>query len=124
MYNVPFFSVCSLIRVLYVSKKPPVGYLSEQGLQCILRHFQRLYIIIKNYYILYQRSSIKSVQFQPSLVINSNLVPQVKVGDSFRYLGRYFDFAISNDIHKKELIAILTDSLSQIDRLRCTLRTS
>ena len=64
-----------------------------------------------------KKSSTKSVQFQPSLLINSNLVPQVKVGDSFRYLGRYFDFAMSNDVHKKELIAILTDSLSQIDRL-------
>ena len=42
---------------------------------------------------------------------------QVKVGDSFRYLGRYFDFAMSKDVHKKELIALLIDSLSQIDRL-------
>ena len=46
-------------------------------------------------------------------IVNNNS----KVGDSFRYLGRYFDFAMSNDVHKRELIAILTDSLSQIDRL-------
>ena len=64
-----------------------------------------------------KKSSTKPVQFQPSLLINSNLFPQVKVDDSFRYLSRYFDFVVSNEVHKKELIAILTDSLSQIDRL-------
>ena len=38
----------------------------------------------------------KSVQYLPKLLINGVLVPCVKMGDSFRYLGRYFDFTMSN----------------------------
>ena len=56
-----------------------------------------------------KRSSTKSVQYHSRLLINNNLVPRVKVDDSCRCLGRYFDFRMSNKVHKKELIAIDTE---------------
>ena len=64
-----------------------------------------------------RKSQTKSIQFQPQLLINSALVPQVKVNESFRYLGRYYDFGMSNEVHKKELISTVTETISQIDRL-------
>ena len=39
-----------------------------------------------------KKSTTKSVQFLPKLLINSVLIPTVKVGESFKYLGRYFNF--------------------------------
>ena len=64
-----------------------------------------------------RKSQTKSIQFQPQLLINSALVPQVKANESFRYLGRYYDFGMSNEVHKKELISTVTETISQIDRL-------
>ena len=55
-----------------------------------------------------KKSSTKSTQFQPKLIIEGNLIPAVKTGDSFRYLGRHFDFNMSNNIHKSELSEITT----------------
>ena len=59
----------------------------------------------------------KSVQFQPKLFINSELFPPVKADDSFRYLGRDFDFSMSNAVHKSELLEILGPLMSDIDML-------
>ena len=64
-----------------------------------------------------KKSLTKSIQFQPTLLINNNLVPRVEKDESFRYLGKYFDFGMSNDVHKKELIKIVSENMSQIDRL-------
>ena len=58
-----------------------------------------------------------SIQFQPQLLANSALVPQVTANESFQYLGRYCDFGMSNEVHKKELISTVTETISQIDRL-------
>ena len=62
-------------------------------------------------------SSTKSIQFQPKLVIDGNLVPAVKNGNSFRYLGRQYDFSMSNNVHKYELSDSRTNTLSEIDLL-------
>ena len=64
-----------------------------------------------------RKSLTKSIQFQPQLLIDSVLVPQVKANESIRYLGRYYDFGMSNEVHKKELISTVTETISQIDRL-------
>ena len=66
----------------------------------------------------------KSVQFQPKVFINSELFPPVKADDSFRYLGRHFDFSMSNAVHKSELLEILGSLMSEIDMLPYTLRTN
>ena len=41
----------------------------------------------------------------------------MKTGDSFRYLGRYFDFHTSDTTHKSELCDILTSILTKVDFL-------
>ena len=37
------------------------------------------------------------------------------MGDSFRYLGRYFDFTMSNHEHMTELTSLVQDLMSDID---------
>ena len=59
----------------------------------------------------------KSIQYLPKLFINNCLVPRVELGKSFRYLGRYFDFNMSDEDHKSELYDTLTNILNEIDNL-------
>ena len=58
----------------------------------------------------------KSVQYQPKLIIKNAVVPPVKPSESFRYLGRYFNFEMSYQFHKTELLALVKD-LTSIDLL-------
>ena len=62
----------------------------------------------------------RSIQFQPKLIIDCDLLPAVKIektGDSRRYLGRFFDFYMSSATHKSELCEIPISILTKIDRL-------
>ena len=59
----------------------------------------------------------KSIQYLPKLFVNSCLVPRVDIGKSFRYLGRYFNFDMSDDDHKHETLDRLSDILNEIDQL-------
>ena len=61
--------------------------------------------------------SSKSAQIQPKLFINKESVPCVKLDESFRYLGRHFDFPMSNQLHKTELSHLVTSTLNTIDSL-------
>ena len=56
----------------------------------------------------------KSVQYLPKLLINGVLIPCVEMGESFRYLGRFFDFNISNQ-HMSELSSLVQDLMNDID---------
>ena len=47
-----------------------------------------------------KKFSTISLQFQPNLLINSKVIPLVKQGESFKYLGRYFNFDMDNKEHK------------------------
>ena len=62
-----------------------------------------------------KKSTTKSIQFLPKLLINSVLIPTVKVGESLQYLGRYFNFNMSDDVHKSEIISLAEDLMSSID---------
>ena len=64
-----------------------------------------------------KKQSTRSIQFQPKLILDCDLIPAVKTGDSFRYLGRYFDFSMSNASHKSEPCEILISVLTEVDRL-------
>ncbi|CAB4031221.1 Hypothetical predicted protein [Paramuricea clavata] len=57
----------------------------------------------------------KSVQYLPKLLINNNLIPTVKIGEAFQYLGRYFDFNMSNDNHKTELTTPVNELMTDIN---------
>ena len=57
----------------------------------------------------------KSVQYLPKLIINNKLIPTTKIGEAFQYLGRYFDFNMSNDNHKMELTKLINELMTDID---------
>ena len=57
------------------------------------------------------------MQFLPKLIINRDLVPTVKIGDSLKYLGRYFSFNMDNVEHKFNLLDIINDLLHKINNI-------
>ena len=50
--------------------------------------------------------------------MNTELLPVVNSGESFRYLGRYFNFEMDNENHKVHLKSSLLDMMNLIDSLR------
>ncbi|CAB4011028.1 Hypothetical predicted protein [Paramuricea clavata] len=62
-----------------------------------------------------KKAITKSVQYLPKLLINNNLMPTIKIGEAFQYLGRYFDFNMSNDNHKTELTTLVNELMNDID---------
>ena len=64
-----------------------------------------------------KRSATRSIQQLPKFLVSSELVPCVQLGDSFRYIDRYFDLDMPNIIHKQELPQMVDDILSKIDLL-------
>ena len=50
-----------------------------------------------------KKAFTRSVQYLPKLIINNSLIPVIEIGKSFCYLGRYFDYEMSDDEHKLEL---------------------
>ncbi|CAB4038604.1 Hypothetical predicted protein [Paramuricea clavata] len=62
-----------------------------------------------------KKAITKSVQYLPKLIISNQLIPKITIGESFQYLGRYFDFHMSNDNHKTELTTLLNELMSDID---------
>ena len=64
-------------------------------------------------------SSTSSTQFLPKLIINRKLVPVVNLGESFKYLGRYFHFSMDNSKHISILLETTNDLMTKIDQLPC-----
>ena len=61
--------------------------------------------------------STRSIQFQPKLLIDKQIGPPVKNGDSFKYLGHFFDFDMSNEMHKSKLLSRVSTFMTGIDDL-------
>ena len=59
----------------------------------------------------------RSLQNEPKLFINNEIVPTVKSGDSFKYLSRYFNFDMDNEVHKEKLKSSISEVLTRIDTL-------
>ncbi|CAB3999328.1 Hypothetical predicted protein, partial [Paramuricea clavata] len=57
----------------------------------------------------------KSAQYLPKLLINKDLIPTIKTGESFEYLGRHFDFNMTNEKHKSKVISLFDELMSEID---------
>ena len=54
-------------------------------------------------YLSYEENFVKII----SLLAKTNcLVPTDKMGESFKYLGKFFDFEMSDKEHKSELISL------------------
>ena len=61
--------------------------------------------------------STSSFQFQPKLFINSKIVPPIKNGEPFKYLGRFFNDDMDNKDHKEILKSSLQTILKTVDSL-------
>ena len=64
-----------------------------------------------------KKGTTKSIQYQPKLFINNQLIPRVDNGGFSKYLGRYFEFGMTNSMHKSKFTAELNKILRQIDLL-------
>ena len=62
-----------------------------------------------------KKAITKSVQYLPKLLISNQLIPKITIGESFQYLGRYFDFHMSNENHKTELTTLFNELMTDID---------
>ena len=96
----------------------------EHENQLLLHHFSRWYTwadmiicVDKCFSFGIRKSATSSVQFLPKLIINKDLVPTVKIGESFKYLGRYF--SMQNFEHKTILVDTITDLLTKIYNTPC-----
>ena len=64
-----------------------------------------------------KKFSTSSLQFQPKLFINTKIVPPVENGESFKYLGRFFNFDMDNKDHKEIIKSYLQTMLKTVDSL-------
>ena len=62
-----------------------------------------------------------SLQYEPELFVNNKKVPTIKSGESFKYLGRYFNFEMDNKVHKEKLHSSLADMLTIDDYIILTI---
>ena len=58
-----------------------------------------------------------SRQYKPKLYINNELIPAIDINESFKYLGRHFDYSMSNQAYKDNLCDTVDDLLKDIDSL-------
>ena len=56
-----------------------------------------------------------SVQTHPKLFVKNEPIPALKNNESFKYLGRYFNFEMDNEERKKELLDITNKILNKVD---------
>ena len=57
------------------------------------------------------------MQTHPKLFVNNEQIPALKNNESFKYLGRYFNFEMDNEEHKKELLDTPNKILNKVDTL-------
>ena len=58
-----------------------------------------------------------SRQYKQKLYINNKLIPAIEINESFKYLGRHFDYSMSNQEHKDILCDTVDELLKDIDFL-------
>ena len=58
-----------------------------------------------------------STRTNPKLNVNNEVMPPLKDNENFKYLGRYFNFNIHNQKHKKYLLENTNTTLNNIDKL-------
>ena len=107
-----------MMRVLSAVKKRKTNYFSIV-LQCGVSAGANMIIRVdKCSTFVIRKESTKSVQYLLKLFLNTSLVLRIEIGKSFPYLGRYFDFKMSDEDHKSEVYDTLTNIVKQIDDLR------
>ena len=89
-------------------------------LNCFTRWCQWANFVIRVYKCVtfgIKKYSTRSLQFQPKLFVNNQSVPVAKNGEYFKYLGRFFDFEMTNCSHKERLLSMFPSLLKEIDDL-------
>ena len=66
-----------------------------------------------------KKSQTSSTHYLPKLLINQTKVPTVENGKSFKYLGRIFNFSMKNMDHKSEVLELVKNLMSKIDKIPC-----
>ena len=56
-------------------------------------------------------------QYKPTIYVNNVPVSGINENDSFRYLGRWFNFSMNNSQHKRELVETSGNILDTIHKL-------
>ena len=64
-----------------------------------------------------KKSGTSSKQFQPKLFVNNEIIPPVKQDEYFTYLGRHFDYKMTNNQHKDDLLSDTKNIMKKIDDL-------
>ena len=64
-----------------------------------------------------KKNSNLSTQFKPYLKVNSEVIPPVKLNETFTYLGKTFSYTMSVDKVKAELISDFNSYIDTINRL-------
>ena len=64
-----------------------------------------------------KKAGSSSSQCKPKLYINNELIPAIEINESFKYLGRHFDYSMSNQEHKDNLCDTVDEVLKDIDSL-------
>ena len=64
-----------------------------------------------------KKSGTSSKQFQLKLFVNNELIPAVKQDEYFTYLGRHFDYKMTNNQHKEDLLKDTRGMIKRIDDL-------
>ena len=63
------------------------------------------------------KSSSTSKQFMPKLFVNNELIPTLEIGKSFKYLGRYYNYDMDDEEHKKNILETACELLHKVDSL-------
>ena len=66
-----------------------------------------------------KKASTSFVQYLPKLILNHDVLPTIAKGDSFKYLGRHFNFSMDNHDHMSEVLDLFSSLMSKIDLLPC-----
>ena len=64
-----------------------------------------------------KKSGTNSKQLQPKLFVNNEFIPPVEQDDYFTYLGRHFDYKMTNNQHKDDLLSDARNIMKKIDDL-------
>ena len=62
-------------------------------------------------------ASTSSVQYLSKIILNHDLLPAIAKIDSFKYLGRLFNFSMENHDHMSEILSPFSSLISKIDLL-------
>ena len=63
------------------------------------------------------KSGSTSEQFMPKLFVNNELIPTLEIGKSFKYLGRYYNYDMNEEEHRKNTLETACELLHEVDSL-------